>query len=288
MKKYDHRAIAYSVPWNLGLLTVGSIIIAIAIKGLAIPHGLISGGLSGVGLLLYYMFGTVSPATWLLVLNIPVMILGWIFISRRFILYSLYGMVVLTASIELIDITFPVHDNFLAALSCGCLFGAGTGICFRSLGSVGGTDIIAVMLHQKFNFRIGQVGFAFNGLLFGVSFFFLSPDPVLYSLTAVFVASAVTDYFISMFNQRKMVLIVSNRPEELTSEIMARMHRGSTYLFGRGAYTGTRKKVIMTVINNIQQKQLEELIFTIDPDAFVIQENTFNVLGKGFSRRKIY
>jgi uncharacterized membrane-anchored protein YitT (DUF2179 family) len=288
MKKSDYRSITYSVPWNLGLLTGGSLIVALAIKAIAIPHGFISGGLSGLGLLFYYMFGTVSPATWLLVLNIPVMLLGWIFVSRRFILYSLYGMLVLTLGIEVIDVTFEVHDNFLAALSCGCLFGAGTGICFRSLGSVGGTDIIAVILHQKFNFRIGQVGFAFNGLLFGASFFFLSPDPVLYSLTAVFVASVVTDYFISLFNQRKMVLIVSNRPEELTREIMTRLQRGSTYLFGRGAYTGTRKKVIMTVINNIQQKQLEELIFTIDPDAFVIQENTFNVLGKGFSRRKVY
>lgn len=288
MKKNNYRPITYSVPWNLGLLTVGSLIAALGIKAIALPHGFVSGGLSGLGLLLYYIFGNISPATWVLVLNIPVMILGWIFVSRRFLLYSLYGMLVFTAAIELITVTFQVQDNFLAALSCGCLIGAGTGICFRSLGSAGGTDILAVILHQKFNFRVGQVGFAFNALLFAASFFFLDPDLVLYSLTAIFVASAVTDYFISMFNQRKMVLIVSNHHEELTEAITRKLNRGSTYLFGQGAYTGTRKKVIMTVINNIQQKQLEEIIFTIDPEAFVILENTFNVLGKGFSKRKIY
>jgi uncharacterized membrane-anchored protein YitT (DUF2179 family) len=91
-----------------------------------------------------------------------------------------------------------------------------------------------------------------------------------------------------MFSQRKMVIIVSDNSEPIAEAILKKLQRGSTFLFGRGAYTGRHKKVIMTVVNNYQLKRLEEAVFTIDPDAFFITGNTFNVIGKGFSRRKLY
>jgi uncharacterized membrane-anchored protein YitT (DUF2179 family) len=91
-----------------------------------------------------------------------------------------------------------------------------------------------------------------------------------------------------MFNQRKMVIIISDRSDSIAKAIFEKLNRGSTFLFGRGAYTGRRKKVIMTVVNNYQLKRLEEAVFNVDSDAFFITENTFNVIGKGFSRRKLY
>jgi uncharacterized membrane-anchored protein YitT (DUF2179 family) len=282
------RSYAFSIPWNLFLLTVGSFLVAMAIKAVAVPQGLVSGGVSGIALLVYYFSQTLTPGLWLLILNIPIAVLGWVLVSRRFVLYTAYGMLAITVCMELITFTLPVQDPLLAAISAGALLGAGAGTSMRSLGSSGGLDIIGIILHQRYGFRIGQISFLFNAALFTVSFGMLETDVVLYSLIMVFVTAQIMDYVLSMFNQRKLVFVVSDHAAAIARAIMEEAHRGVTLLEGRGGYTGLPKQVVMTVVNNVQQKKLEELIFTLDPDAFVIFENTFNVIGKGFSRRKVY
>jgi uncharacterized membrane-anchored protein YitT (DUF2179 family) len=282
------RGYAFSIPWNLFLLTVGSILVAVAIKAVAVPHGLVSGGVSGIGLLLYYLTKTLTPGLWFFLLNIPIAMAGWLLVSRRFLLYTAYGMLAITVCMELITFTLPVHDTLLATIAGGALLGAGVGTCLRSLGSGGGLDIIAIILHQRFGFRVGQVSFLFNAVLFTASFALLDTDLVLYSLILVFVTGQITDYVLSMFNQRKLVFIISDHSRAIADAILTEANRGVTLLEGRGGYTNLPKQVVMTVVNNMQQKKLEELIFTLDPEAFVIFENTFNVIGKGFSRRKVY
>ncbi|MBW2563954.1 MAG: YitT family protein, partial [Deltaproteobacteria bacterium] len=234
----NKKTIVFSVAWNLILLMVGAVVLAIGIKAIAIPNGFIAGGFSGLSLLIYYVFGGLSPGTWYFVLNVPLFIAGWIFLSRRFFFYSLFGMVVLTVAIDLIPFTIPIHDKLLAALAAGVLIGAGAGTYLHSLGSAGGSDIIAVILNQKFNVKIGRFSFYFNLVLFGFSFIFLDIDIILFSLILSFVVSQVTDYFLSMFNQRKMVIIISDRSDSIAKAIFEKLNRGSTFLFGRGAYTG--------------------------------------------------
>jgi len=280
--------IVYSVVWNLILLIAGAIVVAIGIKAVAIPNGFITGGFSGLSLLVYYIFGGLSPGIWYFLLNVPLFVAAWIFLSQRFFFYSLFGMVVIAVAIDLISFTIPIQDRLLAALAAGALIGAGAGTYLHSFGSVGGSDVIAIILNQKFNVKIGKFNFYFNLVLFSLSFGFLNIDIILFSLILSFVVSQVTDYFLSMFNQRKMVIIISDKSESIAEAIYKKLQRGSTFLFGRGAYTGRRKKVLLTVVNNYQLKRLEEAVFTIDSDAFFITGNTFNVIGKGFSRRKLY
>jgi len=280
--------ITYSVFWNLILLTAGAFVLSIGIKSIAIPNGFITGGFSGLSLLIYYIFGGLSPGTWYFVLNVPLFIAGWIFLSRRFFFYSLFGMVMVTVALDLVPFVIPIHDKLLAAIAAGTLIGAGAGIYLHSFGSVGGSDIIAIILNQKYNMRIGRFYFYFNLILFGLSFGFLVIDKILYSLILTFIVSQVVDYFLSMFSQRKMVIVISDKADSIAAAISKKLQRGSTFLYGRGTYTGRRKKVLLTIVNNYQLKRLEEAVFTIDSDAFFITENTFNVIGKGFSRRKVY
>lgn len=282
------RKIVYGHAWCLFVLTVSGLVIAIGINGIAIHNGFIAGGFSGLSLLFYYVTGLLSPGIWLLILNIPVFVAGILLVSRRFFFYSLYGLLATAFFLETIQLELPIKDPLLAALSYGILLGAGLGMSLRSFGSTGGLDIICVILFQKFNFRIGQSSFFFNLFLFCFGFMFLDTDLVLYSLISVFVTALVADYFMAMFNQRKMVLIVTSIPEKMVSLIDQKVHRGSTFLYGRGAYSGDRKKIVLTVVNNFQLKRLEEIIFANDPNAFVIIENTFNVLGKGFSKRMVF
>jgi len=280
--------ISYSIPWNLFLITLGSIIFSIGLKAIVIPNGMITGGFSGTGILLFYYSQWFTPGIWYLILNIPVFILGWIFISRRFLLYSLFGTIIVTLAIDLIQFEIPVKDLMLAALAGGAIMGAGAGIVFRSLGSAGGNDIISVILNQKFGIRIGTYNFCFNFVLFFFSFGMLDTDLILYSMAMSYITSQVVEYFITLFNQRKMIFIISNNPKQIADDIMKKLNRGATFIKGEGAYTGIEKDIILIVVDTFQIKRIEEIAFTIDPDAFLITENTFNVLGKGFSKRKIY
>lgn len=279
---------AYSIPWNLFLISLGSVLFAIGLKSVSIPHGFITGGISGLGLLLYYAMGTMTPGVWYFLINIPIFILGWVFVSRRFFYYSIYGVVFVSACIDLIHLKIPIQDHFLALLSGGTLIGAGGGIILRSLGSAGGNDIIAVILNQKYNISMGSYYFFFNVVLFAFSFGVMTVDQVLYSLAMSFISSLVLDYFLSAFSQRKMVLVISDRADAIAQACHVKLNRGATFLNGTGSYTGTPKKVILTVVNNFQLKRLEEIVFTIDSEAFMITENTFNVIGRGFSQRKTY
>jgi len=279
---------AYSLLWNLLLITSGGILLAIGIKSIAIPHGFITGGFSGLSLLIYYIFGGLSPGMWYLVLNIPLFIIGGFWLSRRFVFYSLFGMLVVTFAIDWISFQIPIQDQLLAALAAGSIIGAGAGIYLHSLGSAGGSDIIAIILNQKLNVQIGRFFFFFNLALFSLSFHILEIDLILYSLVLTFIVSQVTDYFLSLFNQRKLVLIISEMSDGIVDAILKKLGRGATLLHGQGAYSGKDKKVVMTVVNNYQLKRLEAVVFCIDANAFFITENTFSVLGPGFSRRKMY
>ncbi|TVQ95671.1 MAG: YitT family protein [Desulfovibrionales bacterium] len=282
------RIATYSISWNLLLITTGALVFAFGVKAVVIPQEFISGGMTGVGLLLSYVVGVLPPGGWLLLLNIPIFILGWICVSRRFFCYSLYGMLLLSLGIDTMPWALQIEDTLLAALTAGAIMGAGSGIALRSMGSLGGLDVISVFLNQRFNLGIGKFSFGFNLALFTVSLFFIGLEHMLYSVFLVFVHAMVMDYFLGMFNQRKMVLVVTEKPDDLAKAILSTINRGSTFLYGRGAYTGKRKKILLTVVNSIQLKRLEEVIFTVDPQAFTIEENTLNVIGQGFSRRKIY
>ena len=284
----EKKQLLSSVFWNLFLLTAGSIIAAIGFNSIIIPHGFVTGGLSGLCLLFYYVTDLLSTGIWYLIINIPLFLFGWVKISRRFFFYSLYGMLAFSLSLELISFEIAIKDPFLAILAGGTIMGIGGGMGLHSLGSMGGLDIVSIMLNQKYGIRIGNFLFAFNMVLFAFSFTMLDTDLVLYSIALSYVSSQVLDYVLTMFNQRKMIVIISDFHNEIADTIKQKLNRGATFLNGSGAYSGREKKVILTVVHNYQLKRLEEAVLQIDPHAFMITENTFNVLGLGFSKPKTY
>lgn len=280
--------LTYSVPWNIFLITMGSAIIAIALKGIAFKHAFIPGGIFGVSSLLYFASGIGRISIWYLLFNIPLFLVAWKFISKRFLLYSLYAMLFFTGIYAVLDVDFQIHDQLYAAVTCGVLSGLGAGIVLRSLGSNGGLDVMGVLFYQKFNIGLGRFYFFFNAVLYAFSFVFFENDLVIASMIMLFCTSFAMEYALSVFSQRKVVLIISEKPKEISSEVNQQFNMGSTLLNGVGGYSGAPKQVVLTVINNIQLKRLEEIVFTIDPAALFIAENTFSVIGSNLARRKIY
>ena len=284
----DKKKFAYSIFWNCGLIVCGTLIQAVALKSLAIPNNFVPGGLFGVGSLIFYKSGWLNPGLLYVLLNLPMFILGYIFISRRFLWYSSLAMGLIAIFYQLIDFQIQISTQLYAALVFGALLGVGAGMVLRSLGSNGGLDVIAVILNQKYNIGVGKVYFSFNVVLFCLSLASLDTDLVIASMIAVFVCSVAIDYVLSMFNQRKLAFIISDRPQEIADLVMTHLKIGATMLPAVGTYHKRQKNVLMVVINNIQLKRLEEIVFTADDYALFIVENTFSVLGSTFSRRKIY
>lgn len=284
----DKKKFAYSIFWNCGLIVCGTLIQAVALRAVAIPNNFVPGGLFGVGSLLYYKTGWLNPGLLYILLNLPMFILGYIFISRRFLWYSGLAMGLITIFYQLIDFQIQIGTQLYAALVFGALLGVGAGMVLRSLGSNGGLDVVAVILNQKYNIGVGKVYFSFNVVLFCLSLVTLDTDLVIASMIAVFVCSVAVDYVLSMFNQRKLAFIISEKPTEIADQVMAHLKIGTTMMPAVGSYRKQEKTVLMVVINNIQLKRLEEIVFTIDDYALFIVENTFSVLGSTFSRRKIY
>ena len=270
------------------LLVVGGIIMAFGLKAFAVPHQLISGGIFGAGMLVYYQTGLLSVAAWYAILCLPVAIIGWLGLSRRFVFYSLFGMAVTTIATQFITYAAPVDNPLLAAIAAGTLSGIGCGIMLRSFGSDGGLSLVSMVLHQKYNIKLGGFSLAFNVVLFSFALVYSDLDTVLYSVILVYVLSGIIDYSMEFTNQRKVAFIISDNAEAISLEIMDKLHRGVTYLYTKGAYTNQERYVVLTVVHNYQLKRLEELVYRIDPKAFLIIENTFNVLGRGFSERKVY
>lgn len=282
------RSIALSVPWNLFLLTVGALISTFALMCIAKPHDFVSGGLYGLAMLVVYATDSMSIAVWYGLMNIPVLLIGWFFLSRRFMLYTIYCIAVTTIATQLFTFDAGITDKTLAAIAAGTLCGAGSGIAMRSLGSDGGLNIISLILNQKYNFNVGTFNIVFNALLFAVALPIIKVDNVLYSMIITYLTASLTNYFLGMFDERKAVIIISESHQNIAQSIMRHLGRGCTLLHGQGAFTRQEREVLLTVVHNIQLKRLEELVYNEDQEAFVIIENTHLVLGKGFSSRKQY
>lgn len=282
------RRYAFTVPWNLFLLTSGSLLVAFAIKSVAVPHGLLTGGVSGLSLLGYYLAPGLDPGAWYFLLNVPIMALGWKMVSRRFVLYSVYGMAATSLLIDQIGYVLPVTDPWLAVIACGVSLGAGIGIALRSMGSTGGADILAVIARERLGMPIGRFEFLFNLAVFAAGFAMLSLEAVLYSVAMNFLVGWITDVCLTLFSERRMALVISSEPEAVLQAVLHRLGRGATVLMARGGWSGEPREVVLTMLNNLELKRLEELVYEIDPDAFLIMGAGFNVQGRGFSERKVY
>lgn len=284
----NRAGLVNSIPWNLFLITLGSLVYSAGINGVVIHHNFITSGIYGLALLIYYESGTFSPSFWYFICNLPLFILGWFFVSRRFFYYTLYGVLAVTLITKFMLLDFQIEQQIYAAVAGGIICGIGSGITLRSLGSAGGLDIIAVILYSRYNIGMGKVSLVANVLLFSLAFTYYSPDILIASIILVFISSVALEQVLSLFNQRKVVYVITDFHQEIFDQFKDELRQGATFLKAQGAFSGKDKYIIMTIINNIQLKRLESIVFGVDEDALFIVEDSFNVLGSNFGKRKIY
>lgn len=271
---------ARQVVWNLGLIALGSALCAASINGILIPQHFYGAGFTGISIVIHYLVPSLPLAGLYLILNVPVFALGWIYVGRRFFLYSIAGMLIFSGALAWVHFSIPVHDKVLGAILAGIITGAGAGIILRSQGSAGGLDILSVILLKRFSIRLGTTILAFNSVLLGAGAILFSLDGALYTLIYIFVSSYVVNLVVTGLSQRKAVFTISPQWEKISHEIMERLHRGVTIIKGQGGYTGRDEQILYTVISFRELPQLKQLIRGVDPNAFVVVTDTLEVMGQ--------
>jgi uncharacterized membrane-anchored protein YitT (DUF2179 family) len=268
------------VSWNLFLISAGSVICAIGIKGILVPKQFLAGGVTGMALLGHYVFPSLPIGFIYFLLNIPLFVIGWMFVGRRFFWYSLAGMMVFSAVIFWPFPVFPVKDMILNALAAGIVTGLGSGIILRSLGSAGGLDILSIILFKRFSIRPGTTVMLFHAIILFIALFRLPLERVLYTLIYFFINAYFVNLVIIGLNQRKAIMIISPQWEEISRQIMEKLQRGVTMVTGVGGYSGQQLHILYSVVTIAELSRFKEMIRKIDPNAFVVVTETLEVMGK--------
>ncbi len=279
-KRITASAKAVEVAYNLFLLVIGAAFCAVAINGILIPHNFLAGGFTGLALFIHYHFPYLPVSLLLLFFNVPVFVAGWAFVGRRFFFYSLVGALTFTAAIEFVQVQVPVHDAIVAVLLAGIINGIGAGITLRSFGSPGGLAVLSVIVFKKFSVKLGTTVLAFNAFVVACGAYLFGLDVAIYTLIFIFVTSKTVDLVVTGLSQRKSVMIVSERWEDIKRFILEDIERGVTVLEAHGGYNERDDKVLYTVITFSELTRLKHEVRHLDPTAFLVVSETLEVMGQ--------
>ncbi len=274
---------------NLSLIFAGSLIAAVGINAFLAPHNFLSGGVSGLALLLSYLTPW-SVGTYVLLFNIPVFALGWFKVGRSFVVGSAIGMLMLAGCLYATD--WMAHtgwapERLLSALIGGALSGGGTGLVFRANSSHGGTDIVAAAIKKRQSISIGTVTFVFNIVITSVLGILYGLHAALYTIVSLLVTAIALDKVMVGIDNSRSVFIISSEPQAIADLIIKKLGRGVTFLEGEGAYMGRKQKVIYCVVTLRQLARLKHYVKSTDPNAFVTIAAVNEVAGEGFREATI-
>ena len=259
----------YGFLYQTALLAVGSALCALAVKGILLPQGFLSRGLTGVALLLYHVHPIVSVGALYLLLNIPLFVGGWRFVSRRFVWYSLWGMALYSLMLSVVTFRLDLQDKMLGAVIAGALCGTGSALVLRSYGSTGGAEILYVMMYKAFSMTLGTASLILNGALLAVAAALFPIENVLYTLVCVVVSAQVTDAVFHGFAKRQAALIMSERWKEIADDLTKTHRIGITLIHGRGGYQATERTILYSVVSRKHVSCLKKAVLDQDPGAFI-------------------
>lgn len=261
------------------LLAVGSAICALAVKGILMPHGFLSRGMTGVALIVYYKWPVLPIGVIYLLMNIPVFALGWRFVGVRFVLYSLWGMVLYAVMLYLITVRIEISDKMLGAVIAGAMLGIGVAVILRSYGSTGGAEILCVIMNKVFSITLGTGSLILNAVVLIVAAMLFPIENVLYTLVCAVVAAQATDVVFHGLTKRQAAIIISDNWKDIARELTNTHRVGVTLINGQGGYQGADKTILYSVVNRANVSSLKKVVLDNDPNAFIALATAEDVTG---------
>lgn len=277
----DNIYVRYSI------IIVGITIMSIGVNGFLRQAHLLSGGVAGVSTAINYL-SNINVGFITFFINIPIFILGFIFLDKDFLITSLINMILFSVIIGItqeIGRIIPVDDILLQSVYGGILCGIGNGLVFRTKSSLGGTDIIGAILKNKLNIEMKNTSFGINLAIVSVSSLLFGLNLALYTLIAMFINAQVMSYTKDALNDEKAVMVFSNNSQSIANEIMETLVRGVTFLEAEGGYTHEKKKIIYCVVLSREIPKIKEIALKYDERSFISVNDINEVKGKGFKEK---
>ena len=287
----NHRSETVRILRTVLALVAGNALYSLTVVLFLIPSGLITGGATGIALAANRLIGLPVSGVLLLV-NVVMLVAGWILLGRRFALSTLASTFLspLTLAIweELFQDYVLTDDLILCTIFAGLGIGVSLGIVIRTGGSTGGMDIPPLVLQKYFRIPVAISMTVFDLAILLAQAVSSPKEQVLYGIVLVFVYSTVLDKVIMLGEHRTEVKIISTHTDEIRSVILSELDRGVTLLDAEGGYLRQPGQLLLTVISNRQLPRLEKLVHAIDPACFMVVSEVTEVRGRGFSLEKDY
>lgn len=272
--------------YEVFLLIIGCFIMASGTSFFLLPNQLSSGGFAGLSTIAYYLLN-IPLGTTMFALNIPLFILGYIRIGKKFLIKTLLGTTILAIFIDILDKLPPLtQDRFLGCIYGGIAMGIGTAIVLKSNSSTGGTDLLSYIIRSyKKNYRTSSLIVGVDTLIIALNvIFFKNIEIGLYSAIAIYLMGKMIDIIFEGVNFTKMMFIISDKYEKIAKEIGNKVDRGSTGIYAKGMYTNEEKMMLLCVGSRNEIARIKQIAVSIDKKAFIIISNARETWGKGFKK----
>ena len=262
----------------------GAAVMAIGFNAFLFPNQVASGGVSGISTILHGLFGW-NAGIVQYAFNIPLFITGVLILGKKFGVKSLVGTLALPFFVILTENWDAwTYTPLLGAIFGGIFVGSGIGLVFKGNASTGGTDLLAQIITKYTGLTLGTSVLVIDGLIAVSAAIVFDIEKGLYALIGLYVTTKTIDIIQLGFSQSKMVYIITNKQDEIRDEIFKEIDRGVTKIPAFGGYTGSEKPVLMVAVYQTEFTKLKQIVQTIDPSAFVIVSDAYEVLGEGFKR----
>lgn len=263
---------------------LGALIMAAGVSLFLLPNQLSSGGIAGVATIFYYLLN-IPMGTVIIAINIPLFLFSMYKVGKMFFIKSIVGTVAMSIFIDLLDKIEPLtNDRFLACIYGGILLGLGTTLLLKAESSTGGSDLISYIAKKyKPTVRSGNIIVIIDIIIIALNVIFFKEIEIgLYSAIAIYIMGKIIDIFFEGINFTKLMIIVSNKSEEIAKQIDQKVARGSTGLYGKGMYTNENKLILMCAVYRKDVARIKIIAKEIDPKSFIVITNSREVVGQGF------
>lgn len=285
MKKQTPKAL--QVIFSYLLMTVGVILLTFGVYFFKIPNGFVTGGVSGIGTVLGKALPILSSATWIAVINILLLLIGFIFVGKETgirtaycsLAFSFFSMILE----KVVPVSAPLTDQpFLELVYAIILTAAGSAIMFSQSASSGGTDIVALILKKYTRLNVGQALLYSDFLICLSSFITFGVEVGLFSLIGLFAKAFLVDGIIDNINSCKYFVVITEKPDEVSEYVISELNHSVTTHKVVGGFSGTDKTMIHTVCHRVDAIRLRKKVKEIDPNAFTVITTTSEIVGRGF------
>lgn len=267
-----------SIFLDLLMIIVGTAISAVALNMMTRPTGLLAGGITGISQFINHFF-PINVGVNYFILNLPLMFLGYKYLGKKFSIYTILSITLLSVFLFIIPVQHLWTENtLLAAIFGGTLNGIGCGIVLRRGGSQGGLDIPSRIIAKYSNISVGKANLAVNLCIVIASGFIFNSEIALYTIISMFASMKMYEVILNNVN-RVSVLVITNKGEEVNRELTKQLHRGTTMWDANGGYTHDEKTVLLCVTVRGELSRLKKIVKKTDPHSFVSVISTQNVIG---------